>query len=131
MNGEYACGSVCRQRGSVPLLVGVAVVVCYGGARADNTVALLRNSPVVPVCECVLPGIWYVRHQEKTQKTTLIAKKVKNRGKGSLMVIPAYDGQQATSMEGESPRVVTCVKGSGQVKGPMLTTVSLLGPNLS
>lgn len=42
----------------------------------------------------------------------------------------AYDGQQATLVRvSSSTCVATCLKASGQVRGPMLTTVSVLSPN--
>lgn len=37
-----------------------------------------------------------------------------------------YDGQQASLVE-----EATCLKGSGQVRGPKLVTASLLGPKRS
>lgn len=48
-----------------------------------------------------------------------------------IIVTTTYGGQQATLVEEASSRVCTCLKGSGQVRGPILKTVSLLGPNRS
>lgn len=50
----------------------------------------------------------------------------------SYEVVEAYDGQQATLVRvSSSTCVATCLKASGQVRGPMLTTVSVLVPSKS
>lgn len=48
-----------------------------------------------------------------------------------IIVKTTYGGQQATLVEEATSRVWTCLKGSGQVRGPILKTVSLVSPNRS
>lgn len=50
----------------------------------------------------------------------------------SYEVVEAYDGQQATLVRvSSSTCVATCLKALGQVRGPMLTTVSVFVPSKS
>lgn len=58
MDGVNGCTGVSRFSCGRPLVgIVVVVLVCDGGARADDAVALGRLSTISPACEGVLPEI--------------------------------------------------------------------------
>lgn len=97
MDGEHGRCGIGSRRSGIPLLIVVGSVICDGGARADDSVALGGFHPRGPGRKCVFPE--RVKCQPPRERIKVMPQYRKEKRDGLIILTTTYDGQQAIMVE--------------------------------